>query len=320
MLQPAMRAEWLTTHIAYAPERLAVIEAFVATCITSFSADADTAADGAVPREALPLYYRVRARCGHGALVVRHADVIKWLCVGQVHLKELADALAPTSSGTWLRGCCLPGGPARLSGWVCGADVDASAETEARLSYMHRAAVCYGSLIQFIKTMQACRGLPLCAQPVCLVVSDGDAALQDRAVLLAGLKQGRLFLDRFERHCVPVLEACFLSHSDSVIAILKTVQVSTRALQNLCGHSKVSRDLALTAHVPPLRRVLETLIFRVKAMLDANQCLSAFWIGVCVCARAPTPATPCGSHPLTRRDAWAGGRLYDQQATSSTGR
>jgi len=47
----------------------------------------------------------------------------------------------------------------------------------------------------------------------------------------------------------------------------------------MCGHSKVTKDLSLTAHVPALKKTMEALIFRVKAMLEANRCLSAFWIG-----------------------------------------
>jgi len=48
---------------------------------------------------------------------------------------------------------------------------------------------------------------------------------------MAALKQGRQFLDAFDRHCMVFLEGCFLSHSDSIIGIIKTVQLSTRALQ-----------------------------------------------------------------------------------------
>ncbi|KAG5458847.1 MAG: hypothetical protein BJ554DRAFT_854 [Olpidium bornovanus] len=48
----------------------------------------------------------------------------------------------------------------------------------------------------------------------------------------------------------------------------------------VCGHSKVSKDLALTANVPQVRKSLETLLFRVKAMLDSNNCLHAFSIGM----------------------------------------
>lgn len=50
-------------------------------------------------------------------------------------------------------------------------------------------------------------------------------------ILMAALKQGRQFLDAFDRHCMVFLEGCFLSHSDSIIGIIKTVQLSTRALQ-----------------------------------------------------------------------------------------
>ena len=38
-------------------------------------------------------------------------------------------------------------------------------------------------------------------------------------------------MDAFERQCMPFLEGCFLSHSDSIIAIMKTVQMATRSLQ-----------------------------------------------------------------------------------------
>jgi hypothetical protein len=51
---------------------------------------------------------------------------------------------------------------------------------------------------------------------------------------------------------------------DDVHAVLKTLQQSTRLLQHFCGHSKVSKDIALTNHVPPCKRSLETLVFTVK--------------------------------------------------------
>jgi hypothetical protein len=48
----------------------------------------------------------------------------------------------------------------------------------------------------------------------------------------------------------------------------------------MCGHSKADeKDSALIAKIPMLRKTLETLVFRVKAMLDRNGCANAFWIG-----------------------------------------
>ena len=62
--------------------------------------------------------------------------------------------------------------------------------------------------------------------------------------------------------------------------------------QNLCGHSKVNKDMSLTANVPPLKKSMETLIFRVKAMLEANRCLTAFWIGAQPGERQYAPKGP----------------------------
>jgi len=66
---------------------------------------------------------------------------------------------------------------------------------------------------------------------------------------MAALKQGRQFLDAFDRHCMVFLEGCFLSHSDSIIGIIKTVQLSTRALQvrvqsvvNVCATGRCSHE------------------------------------------------------------------------------
>ena len=97
--------------------------------------------------------------------------------------------------------------------------------------------------------------------------------------------------------------------------VLKTLQKSTRLLQHFCGHSKVSqshdyhmtladlvysqvaKDISLTKHVPPCKRSLEMLVFRVKVrssqtnvrpvgrwcflqeLLTAYNCAEAFWLG-----------------------------------------
>jgi len=39
------------------------------------------------------------------------------------------------------------------------------------------------------------------------------------------------------------------------------------------------KDLVLTSNVPQAKKILETLLFEVKIMLDNNKCLQAFWIG-----------------------------------------
>ncbi|KAJ3603047.1 hypothetical protein NHX12_030791, partial [Muraenolepis orangiensis] len=79
----------------------------------------------------------------------------------------------------------------------------------------------------------------------------------------------------------PVLNVClkFGPGDEDVQSLLKTFQLSTRQLHNLCGHSKIHQDMSLTNHVPALKKSLELFIYRVKAMLILNSCQEAFWMG-----------------------------------------
>ncbi|RMX53291.1 hypothetical protein pdam_00015249, partial [Pocillopora damicornis] len=78
---------------------------------------------------------------------------------------------------------------------------------------------------------------------------------------------------------MPVLDLMFRTHKDDINGMLKNLQQSTRSLQHICGHSKVTKDLSLTNHVPAVKKCLETFVFRVKAMLTLNKCHEAFWVG-----------------------------------------
>ena len=61
--------------------------------------------------------------------------------------------------------------------------------------------------------------------------------------------------------------------------LIKSLQLATRFLQSVCSHSKISQDVSLANNVPLLQKSLEVLVFRVKAMLAANDCLDAFVLG-----------------------------------------
>ena len=63
------------------------------------------------------------------------------------------------------------------------------------------------------------------------------------------------------------------------MTLLKNLQQSTRYLQHVCNHSKTSKDVSLTNHVPLLKRSLETFLFRVKLMLAHNNVAEVFWMG-----------------------------------------
>ncbi|XP_075429886.1 Fanconi anemia group D2 protein isoform X2 [Ascaphus truei] len=103
--------------------------------------------------------------------------------------------------------------------------------------------------------------------------------LESRAVLNICLKYGRLFLETFLKLGMPLLDCCFKRHREDVQSLLKTLQLSTRQLHHMCGHSKIHQDTGLTNHVPLLKKTLELFVYRVKAMLVLNNCQEAFWLG-----------------------------------------
>ncbi|XP_041048128.1 Fanconi anemia group D2 protein [Carcharodon carcharias] len=100
-----------------------------------------------------------------------------------------------------------------------------------------------------------------------------------RPVLGVCLKHGRLFIESFLKQGMPLLDYSFKKHREDVQSLLKTLQLSTRQLHHMCGHTKLNQDTNLTNHVPLLKKLLELFVYRVKAMLTINKCQEAFWLG-----------------------------------------
>ncbi|XP_048344483.1 Fanconi anemia group D2 protein [Sphaerodactylus townsendi] len=101
-----------------------------------------------------------------------------------------------------------------------------------------------------------------------------------RPVLSVCLKYGRLFMEIFLKLGMPLLDCSFKRHREDVQSLLKTLQLSTRQLHHMCGHSKIRQDTGLTSHIPLLKKSLEQFVYRVKAMLALNHCQEAFWVGI----------------------------------------
>eukprot|EP00111_Clytia_hemisphaerica_P006787 TCONS_00019611-protein len=102
---------------------------------------------------------------------------------------------------------------------------------------------------------------------------------EGRLFMMVALKYSKYFLEVFLKNVMPILDRTLRSHKQIVHGILKTAQQSTRSLQHLCNHSKVSKDIAMTTHVPALKKCLEAFVFRVKAVLAYNNCDGVFWLG-----------------------------------------
>ncbi|KAJ2943939.1 hypothetical protein O0L34_g8262 [Tuta absoluta] len=110
-------------------------------------------------------------------------------------------------------------------------------------------------------------------------MSDIAKTLETRNNLAAFFKKSLPVLKLFLSQGVPILELQFKDETQEVLEILKILQQSTRFLQSLCCHSRLKKDTALMSKVPYMRQLLETLIYKVKAALAANNCSEAFWMG-----------------------------------------
>lgn len=110
-------------------------------------------------------------------------------------------------------------------------------------------------------------------------MSDIAKALENRNNLSAFFKKSVPVLKLFLSQGIPILELQLKNETEEVLEILKILQQSTRFLQSLCCHSRLKKDKVLMSKVPYMRQLLETLIYKVKAALAANNCSEAFWMG-----------------------------------------
>lgn len=100
-----------------------------------------------------------------------------------------------------------------------------------------------------------------------------------RQNVLSSLKHGKTIIENFIKNGMPTCEKLFNLYQDDIVSTLKHLQSSTRQLQHLTCHSKVTQDTVLAKQVPPLKKSMESLLFSVKAMLAFHNCQEAFWLG-----------------------------------------
>ncbi|GAB5568276.1 Fanconi anemia group D2 protein isoform X4 [Prionailurus iriomotensis] len=160
-----------------------------------------------------------------------------------------------------------------VKGLQAGTAADSQQIHEEKLLYWNMAVRDFSILINLIKEFSTLPRAVICTMGKRLGVFDS------RPVLHVCLKYGRLFVEAFLKQCMPLLDFSFRKHREDVLSLLETFQLDTRLLHHLCGHSKIHQDMKLTKHVPLLKKTLELLVCRVKAMLIFNNCREAFWLG-----------------------------------------
>eukprot|EP00002_Diphylleia_rotans_P012860 TRINITY_DN250_c0_g1_i9.p1 TRINITY_DN250_c0_g1~~TRINITY_DN250_c0_g1_i9.p1 ORF type:complete len:1709 (-),score=385.21 TRINITY_DN250_c0_g1_i9:107-5233(-) len=99
-----------------------------------------------------------------------------------------------------------------------------------------------------------------------------------RPFLLVALKAGKPIIESFTKS-IGLISGYFRDNHRKILDVLKSTQASTRIIQAICAHGKVIRDVQMTTYIPSMKKVLESLIFKVKFVLKTNNCLGAFWLG-----------------------------------------
>ncbi|KAH8265254.1 hypothetical protein KR038_002491 [Drosophila bunnanda] len=93
------------------------------------------------------------------------------------------------------------------------------------------------------------------------------------------LKHSQIFLKLLLQQGMSALESIVRQDPERLTKFLHELQKVTRFLHQLCCHSKFIKNTAIISYIPTLRETIETLVFRVKALLAANNCHSAFHMG-----------------------------------------
>ncbi|ALC46708.1 Fancd2 [Drosophila busckii] len=94
------------------------------------------------------------------------------------------------------------------------------------------------------------------------------------------LKHSQLYLKLLLQHGLTILETIVRRSPERLTKFLHELQNVTKFLHNLCCHSKTMKNTAIISYIPILRETLETLVFRVKALLAAIKCHAAFHLSI----------------------------------------
>ena len=76
-----------------------------------------------------------------------------------------------------------------------------------------------------------------------------------------------------------LIEKNFSKNKTDKVNMIRRLQKATRFLQRVCNEVKLTQHVGMSRHVPALKKCLEELIYRVKAMCAANQAGDLFKVG-----------------------------------------
>ncbi|CAM9123067.1 unnamed protein product [Ectocarpus sp. 12 AP-2014] len=112
-----------------------------------------------------------------------------------------------------------------------------------------------------------------------ILFTKGNPTLSRRLVLVSALRESKKIMQVFLKSAMSVLERAFDSNQDEVLGIVKGLQQTTRQMQSLCAHGKDVGDAAMSKEAPAVKKLLEEFIFRMKSLVQSNDCLGAISVG-----------------------------------------
>jgi len=99
--------------------------------------------------------------------------------------------------------------------------------------------------------------------------------LVKRPYLLQQLKWGTRFMEVIVARVVPFLQKHFQEHEQGIIDIIRHLQGCTRQISSIITHGKREKDTNLAKETPRAKKVLESFIHKIKALMRKNRCLTA---------------------------------------------
>lgn len=105
-------------------------------------------------------------------------------------------------------------------------------------------------------------------------------SLGTKVIFATLFKSSKAFVETFIKNCIPLYQLCFAEFRQNIVNTIKGMQKTTRYLQRVCSHYKDDlKDATLSAHIPGLKRSLETLLYRTRDVLSANGAEAGLTIG-----------------------------------------
>ena len=98
-------------------------------------------------------------------------------------------------------------------------------------------------------------------------------------VLAGTLRSFVAFMSVFLGPCASYLRGVLTRRPSEAVAAIKTLQRSTRQVQSLCAHAKMTREAMALRHVPRVKKQLEQVIYVIGDMLKQVGAEDAFWLG-----------------------------------------